>query len=44
MQAPSRRGHGRAASSHERRPAIVHRSTKGPLDADDIIVDEYEIT
>ncbi|XP_014556015.1 hypothetical protein COCVIDRAFT_100716 [Bipolaris victoriae FI3] len=40
MQAPARRGHGRAASGHERRQGIVRRSTKGPLDAEDVIVDD----
>lgn len=44
MQAPARRGHGRAASGHERRQGIVRRSTKGPLDAEDVIVDEYALS
>lgn len=33
MQAPSRRGQGRAG--------LVRRSTKGPLDVDDTVIDEY---
>ncbi|KAI4700552.1 hypothetical protein J4E81_003513 [Alternaria sp. BMP 2799] len=41
MQVPPGRGHGRAASGDERRrTALTRRTTKGPLDADDIVIDD----